>query len=184
MELESGDSEDSESDSESYHSDGFPSYIKGKAHDATPKPDLQEDYNKFETPDKKTRKSSNVSQDDNRVEVKYESMIREKDDSFEVNEMNEISTIQRNNETINIEALDETKFEESKERINPMISPASRIFHEVIGPRGQTLANKTIYDPQESTEYMSTLLKSVNNRNKMFLNPVFEGTPHLENSIK
>ena len=65
-----------------------------------------------------------------------------------------------------------------------MISPFNVMLGGVPGPRRGTLAKKTNYQPQESIDYLNTLQKSINNKNAMFLSPRFEGTPHMENSIK
>ena len=50
--------------------------------------------------------------------------------------------------------------------------------------RRQTVQVKNEYKPQDSKDYYHNLLKSINNRNNLFLNPQFEKNNPFRNSIK
>lgn len=175
LELDSDWSDDSDSDPSSDDSFDSTSYKLSKT--------IEEDKNMFETPEK-SKKSSNFEHWEIPTEVIFEDADHE-NESFEVHNMDTIEINQRkHNDLIKVENFDSSHHENSESRFYTMVSPASKLLKDPIGPRAKTLANKTIYHPKESTEYITNMLRSVNNKSAMFLNPAFDGTPNLENSIK
>jgi len=119
------------------------------------------------------------------TEVVFEPDDDEKDEVFEVHQ-----------EDLNHEELKETPdiikgkakqtdmFDLRRERGSTINASPFKMMLGVPGPRGMTLAPRTIYKPQESVDYINTLQKSVNNKNAMFTSPNFDTTLHLENSMK
>lgn len=123
------------------------------------------------------------------TEIIFEQEDEDKDTTFEV--IHEISNSKQSDlnksKSVKFLNLDRTndmfEIRRIKNETQTFRSPKGSI-KDLFGPKAGTLAPRTIYKPQESTEYINSLQRSINNKNYMFLNPSIEGVSHLENSVK
>ncbi|CAI2375210.1 unnamed protein product [Moneuplotes crassus] len=145
--------------------------------------DEEEERDKMTTPIKEAKNELKDTQEIGDVsDILFETMENNDEETFEVHQEEIKETPQIiGSKKKSLASMFDLRREKSS---NSDISPLKKIMGGVPGPRGGTLAQKSFYQPQESVDYITTLQKSINNKNVMLLSPRFEGTPYLENSIK